>query len=413
MRISLAILALIASCLCAQAQTGAAQTPTYLNNEVNTLFANNTSGAITPEQARQTFLDMIASTCNTAVSTCAQGSINITGTPSVNFVPIATSATAAAWGSLNTLAVAVFGCSTNPSMLAFTTSIACATVLPTGLVPAFTGDVTNSAGSLAFTIANGAVTGTKTATNTIGFGNLIQGALNTTVCNPTGGTANFQACTPGQISANHCLPNVQVFTTGTAATYTTPTCNSVLPLYLEVELVGGGASTPGSGTSSPGTGTAGNNTTFGTFTAGGGATAAPGLGAGPAAGGAVSGCDENIVGGPGSATPANTVANYQGAPGGNSTLGGAGGGASSTSEAGGTASANTGSGGGAPGTGATASNGAPSGAAGGTCRKTITSPASTYTYTVGAATTGGSAGTNGATGGNGAAGRIKVVARWQ
>lgn len=335
------------------------------------------------------------------------GAWSVVGNPTASTVPSpGTSAT------MNAMLVGAFSCATNPSMLAFTTSFACATVLPTGLVPAFTGDVTNSAGSLAFTIANGAVTGTKTATNTIGFGNLIQGALNTTVCNPTGGTANFQACTPGQMSANHCLPNVQLFTTGTAATYTTPTCNSVAATYLEAELVGGGSSAAGSGTGSPGAGTVGNNTTFSTFTAGGGSAPSAGLGQAQAAGGAVSGCTENIVGGQGTGNSGAAAANQVGGPGGSSTLGGAGGGASSNN-VGGTAAANTGSGGGAPGTGSTSSNGAASGASGGTCRVIVTAPAATYTYTVGAAVSGGAGGTNGFAGGGGAAGRIKVVARWQ
>jgi hypothetical protein len=45
----------------AQAQTGSAKTPTQLNNEVNTLFPDQNQGAITPFDARQTLLDLIAS----------------------------------------------------------------------------------------------------------------------------------------------------------------------------------------------------------------------------------------------------------------------------------------------------------------------------------------------------------------
>src|SRR5580693_5787447 len=59
---ALAALALLASP--AVAQTGAPRTTTYLNNEVNTVFADNTSGAITPAEARQLYLDFIQSFAN-------------------------------------------------------------------------------------------------------------------------------------------------------------------------------------------------------------------------------------------------------------------------------------------------------------------------------------------------------------
>jgi hypothetical protein len=71
---------LLASCFGALAQTGAIQTPTYLNNEVNTLWQDDANGAITPFDARQTLLDLIASSLNVAPSNgIISGSTPITG----------------------------------------------------------------------------------------------------------------------------------------------------------------------------------------------------------------------------------------------------------------------------------------------------------------------------------------------
>ncbi len=50
----------------ALAQTGSAKSAATLNTEVNTLWPDNTSGTITPFNARQTLLDLVASYFNTA-----------------------------------------------------------------------------------------------------------------------------------------------------------------------------------------------------------------------------------------------------------------------------------------------------------------------------------------------------------
>lgn len=316
------------------------------------------------------------------------------------------SAASQQWATITQMLDGAF-CNTNGAMLARGASVwACQTTLPTALFPALTGDVTNSAGALATTIA----------ANAVSFAKFAQGALNTTLCNPTGSTANFQACTPGQMSANLCLPNIQVFTSGTAATYTVPTCNSVLATYLEVEFVGAGGSGGGSGTGG-GVGQAGGNSTFVfnsvTYTANGGGAGQTGTGAAAGAGGTATGCDDNIPGGSGGAGWLGSAAiQTLGAIGGGSFYGGAG--APGTNNvAGGSGATNTGSGGGAAG-GSTAQVGASGGGAGGFCRKLIVVGAvTTGTYTIG---TGGIAGTgagNGFNGGGGAAGRLRVIARWQ
>jgi hypothetical protein len=216
---------------------------------------------------------------------------------------------------------------------------------------------------------------------------------------------------PGQFI---CVPVVNVFTSGTNATYTTPTCNSVLPATVELKMVGAGGGGAGSGTT-PGAATAGTATCWkasGTactsplYTGNGGALGitAPGT---PAAGGTASGCDINISGGTGG-NSGNQVNAFGGA-GGSSAFGGAGGQGFAT--AGTAAAANSGSGGGGGGVGTTA-NGGGGGGSGGYCEKIITNPLSSYVYTIGAAGAAGTAGTSGFAGGAGAAGQVQAIARW-
>lgn len=305
---------------------------------------------------------------------------NVAGNPTASIgVPIPATVSAMMVGGL--------GCSTNPSVPLFTTSFACAATLPTAVIP------------------------------TIPFSLFAQGTAFSVLCNPTNATANFQACTPTQVQANIlCAPAVSVFITGTAATYTTPTCNSILPLYLEVEGIGGGGGGAGGGTGG-GAGTAGNVTTVvcgaTTLTGNGGGAGANSTTASPGgAGGTATNGDDNITGGTGGAGPGNTAANHIATAGANGFYGGGGGGGAEAAQAGAAGAANSGAGGGAGATTAAVA-GASAGGAGGFFRKMFTSPPATCTYTVAAAVSGGSSGTSGGGGGGGAAGRVRVVARWQ
>jgi hypothetical protein len=181
-------------------------------------------------------------------------------------------------------------------------------------------------------------------------------------------------------------PTIQSFTTG-SGTYTTPAGVK----YLVVEAIGGGGGAPGLGTVTTAP-TAGGNTTFGTslLTANGGAiggtSGAPSGGAGgtatissPAVGIAVTGNAGNSGVG---------VVNGTGGQGGAGFNGGSGIG-QYTGIAGGNA---TGYGSGGGGSGGNSTSGAPGGGgAGGWLRALITTPSSTYSYTVGA---GGAAGVN-------------------
>lgn len=198
-------------------------------------------------------------------------------------------------------------------------------------------------------------------------------------------------------------PSRQVFTSGTAATYTTPAGVT----RINVRMVGGGA---GGGGATANNGTAGNTTTFsGSTLSAAGGSAGLAAAAGQSAGGAGTNGDINITGGGGQGGEANSVANVnpQGGQGGGSAFGGGGSGGAG-GQAGQVGGLNSGGGGGGGGGASTTSSGG-GGGAGAYVEKLIVSPAATYTYTVGAAANGGAAG--GAAGGNGAAGII-IVDEW-
>lgn len=264
--------------------------------------------------------------------------------------------------------------------------------------PAHTGDVTNSAGSLAFTIAANVVTNAKAA----------QMATNTIKGNNTGGTANALDLTVPQVAAMFSAPVVSIFASGTAATYTTPTNAK----YLIVKFQGGGGGGAGSGTT-PGAGGPGGTTTFGTalLSAGGGGGGLVGnLTGATCSGGATSGGDINFIGGVGAA--AESSGTRAGGAGGTSFFGGNGPAGMLQNIPGYAPAANTGSGGGGASAGPTAGAGG-GGCAGGYGERLITSPLATYTYTVGVGGTAGTAGTSGSAGAVGAAGLISITAFFQ
>jgi len=201
------------------------------------------------------------------------------------------------------------------------------------------------------------------------------------------------------------VPTIHTYTTG-SGTYTTPA--SVI--YIRVRMVGGGGGGGGGGTIATLGGSAGNST-FGTsFLVANGATGSTGGSAslGSALGVALSG--GNGFG----------ITDYQ--PGGGHTTGGigaaspfGGAGAGVNISAGTAAIANSGSGGGGGGANASANTGqgGAGGGAGGYVDAIITSPAASYSYTIGAGGTGGTAGTSGSAGGAGGSGYIIVEEFYQ
>jgi hypothetical protein len=194
--------------------------------------------------------------------------------------------------------------------------------------------------------------------------------------------ANFNAllgCIQGRTFA---APTPAVFDSGTSATYTTPAGT----LYLRVTITAGGGGGAGGGTSA-GNGGTGGTTSFGSFTVvgGGGGQVAPSAGIGGTGGTGI--CN---LGRSAGSVAGNTVA-ITPTPGGASIYGA------------GPAVGGGGAGGGG------ASNAGPGGGGGESCDMIITSPAATYTYTVG---TGGAGGTtsNGGPGIAGSSGRVKIIA---
>lgn len=231
----------------------------------------------------------------------------------------------------------------------------------------------------------------------------------------TSGTtaASWSSVSSSGASGSAVAPTVQKFTSGTAQTYTTPT--NPAPLYIQVRMVGGGGGGAGSGTATVGSGGVGGITTFGTSllvanggvggsgtTVQGGAGGTASLGTGP--------IGTAIQGGTGqSGAGATTLIPAVGGCGASSPFGGQGNG-TVTGSNGIAAIANSGSGGGGAGSGAVASDfSGAGGGAGGYVNAIITSPLTTYTYTVGTAGTAGSAGTSGSTGGAGGSGYIEVT----
>ena len=199
--------------------------------------------------------------------------------------------------------------------------------------------------------------------------------------------------------------NVQIFTTGTGLTYTTPTSavTGGLPAYLRVRMVGGGGGGAGAGGGAAAGGN-GTNSVFGSWTAvlgngGSGTTGgAGGTGGTNSTGTVVRRTNGQSGNGDGSSGP--------GGQGGASQFGGGGTGWSGGTHVGAAVVPNTGAGGGGANSAGSQSAG---GGAGEFVEFVITAPAASYTYTVGAA---GAAGAGAQTGAAGAAGRLEVEAYW-
>lgn len=334
------------------------------------------------------------------------------------------------------------------------TAIPSFTVNGKGLVTAASTNVVIApAGTLTgTTLASNVVTSSLTAIGTIATGvwqgtkiGLAYGGTNADL-SATGGTSNVlkqsssgAAITVGQLAfsdisstvsssqvttATFTAPTVQIFTSGSAATYTTPTSPRG-PLYITVEIWGGGGGGGGSGT---GAGTAAGDGGSSLWKDGAGSSTLISAGGGTKGTQTTGGSGgTNTVSGP------TTILNVQGTAGGGNAFysaatgtavsGGAGGMApvlngggvlARNSEAGAAGVANTGGGGQGGGTGNTLNVASGSGGgSGGYVKATIASPASTYQYTVGASGSAGGAGTSGLAGGAGAAGRVVVTEYYQ
>lgn len=211
------------------------------------------------------------------------------------------------------------------------------------------------------------------------------------------------------------IPSVhtrQIFTTGTAATYTKPAGARQIIISMWAGGGGGAGSDTGAGDST--NGGSGGDTIFNSVHAGGGSGGVHNGGGSSGGSGGTGSASYRLAGAPGqnffttsfsSATDAFITGGFGG---------GFGGGRSLPAQAGQAGVANTGGGGSgggiAPTTFATLalSNGGPGGGQGEFAQIVINSPSSTYTYTVGAGGSAGVAGTGGSAGGAGGSGLIVV-----
>lgn len=257
-------------------------------------------------------------------------------------------------------------------------------------------------------------------------GDIIYGGASGTGTRLANGSVNQYLASGGGTAApvwtSFVAPTVQTITATGAGTYTLPSSPRT-PLYIRVRLVGAGGGGGGSGSAAGSSGGTGGTTFFrvgaspdllvGVGGNGGGLTGGAGgsggtasLGSGPVgialqggggAGGGIGG-GVNVLGG---------------STGGSSAFGGGAAG-SGFGGAGSAAPANTGGGaggGGSNGTATVATGGG--GGAGGFVDAIITSPASSYSYSVGVGGTAGSAGTSGLGGGVGGSGLIIVEEYYQ
>ena len=218
------------------------------------------------------------------------------------------------------------------------------------------------------------------------------------------GSANWRVTNYVKANGNPiagAAPTRQTFTSGTAATYTTP----ANVRWIRIRMVGGGGGGGQGGNTAQASGGTASTFSGGTLTAGGGA-------GGSSTNGGVGGAATNgnilSVGGSAGAS-ANGATNGGGGTGGSSCFGGGGLGSPGGTTAGNNAATNSGSGGGGGSLTGASQGGAGGGASGACVEHVIATPAATYTYTVGtggAGATGGGAG--GGVGGNGAAGYIIV-----
>lgn len=265
------------------------------------------------------------------------------------------------------------------------------------------GNSANVTGTVA--LVNGG-TGQTTANNALNALLPSQTGNNGKVLGTNGSTTSWTT-----LSGTFIAPTVQKFLSG-SGTYTTPT--SPAPLYIQITMAGGGG---GGSAQDANVGTNGGNSTFGSslLIATGGATPAVST-ADPGVGGSATVNSPAvtliaIVGGDGGGGQGSNSSGLSGGMGGSNSLGGAGGGGAS----GGSTSAtsgktNTGGGGGGSGSGLSSTAGS-GGGAGAYLEAMISSPSSTYAYSVGS---GGSAGVgSGTTGGAGGSGIIVVEEYYQ
>ncbi len=240
--------------------------------------------------------------------------------------------------------------------------------------------------------------GTYTSSSvTLTRGSSTQGMKSTNSNSPIDMTNSAQVfITPNALRWS--TPTFQKLTSGSTATYTTPTnCT-----WIKVQMIGGGGGGGGSGSASLGSGGTGGATSFSTYSAAGGIGA---VGSGAGSGGtgiSTTTTSWGITGGVGEGGVNGSAAEV--------TTGGRGGAAAVIGQFNSGSPANTGCGG--PGGNVQVAAGVSGGGGGGGAYTEVILPSSalaaTFTYTIGAGGTAGTAGTGGAAGVAGTTGLILV-----
>jgi hypothetical protein len=405
------------ACLCLVGGAYAQKSKSTLTTEINTNWPDNQSNLITPSLLRSTVIDIVNSYVDWLTCTGSGGLVYWSGgtptclTAGLSNQTVILSAGVPAWGNIGgTLITGGAGITV--------TSSATPVVSITNLITPITIGAANALPVVTFN-AQGLLTLSSVVSPNVNPAGVTGILSNSFVGNNTGATSTGSSLNGAQAGAILCVAQRTVLITGTNATFTSPLCNGQLPTRQEWELVGGGGGGAGSGTTA-GTGGAGTATcvnSSGTACSaslfqGNGGGAGGAANATNSTGGTTSGCDLGLTGGVGNG--AQNTTNSPGGGGGASYFGGQGPTNQYTNGAvaGASAQVNTGSGGAGASAGAAAGAGG-GGAAGGYCRKQITSVLSTNTYTIGGFGAGGNAGTSGTPGGNGAIGVIIVTGFWQ
>lgn len=143
------------ACSGAAAQTGSAKGTAALNTEVNAFWPDNTTGVITPFNARQTLLDIVASYFNNAAGPLpvANGGTGLTSGTSGGVPYFSSTSTIASSSALTANAIVLGGgAGVSPGVSGCTidanNSIACASSTTQKPAPSITNSTTDNAGAI-------------------------------------------------------------------------------------------------------------------------------------------------------------------------------------------------------------------------------------------------------------------------